>query len=101
MKCPTLADLKDPKGKKILLRLDLNVPIQQGKVVDDFRIRKSLPTIQYLRDAGAKIIILSHIEGGSDSLRPVYERLKKDFPLTFCEDCLEAGAAAVSKMQNG
>ena len=59
-----LKTLKDfnVKGKRVLLRCDLNVPLDdQGNILDDFRIRKSLPTIQYLLKNGAKIIIMSHL----------------------------------------
>lgn len=91
MKYPTLNDLPDVNGKPVLVRLDFNVPVQDGRVVDDYRIKKSLPTINFLRDKGAKVIIISHIEGGTDSLKPVYDYLKKDLPITFCEDCVESG----------
>ncbi len=52
----------DLKDKKILVRVDWNVPIEDGKVVDDFRIKKSLPTLEYLKDAGAKVVIATHLE---------------------------------------
>jgi phosphoglycerate kinase len=79
-----IADVKNLKGKRILLRLDLNVPIEDGRVVDDYRIKKSFATISYLQDAGAKIIIVSHIENNEGAtLRPVYECIKKDFESTF------------------
>jgi 3-phosphoglycerate kinase len=51
----------------------------------------------YLREKGAKIIVLSHIEGGTDTLKPVFERLKKDMPVSFCQDCLEEGTADIEK----
>src|SRR6185369_3063620 len=57
-----IKDVKDLKGKRILLRLDLNVPIIGEEVRDDFRIRRSLPTLQLLHDAGARVIIISHLE---------------------------------------
>lgn len=101
MNYKTFNDLPDVSGVPVLVRLDLNVPVQDGVVVDDYRIRKSLPTIQYLRDRGAKIIILAHIEGGSDTLKPVFERMKKDIMLSFCEDCVEEGHDLVKKMENG
>ena len=73
-----------------------------GVVVDDFRIRKSLPTIRLLQEKKAKIIIISHIEGGTDTLRPVYERLKQDIPAAiFCEDCLEEGQEYTTKLHDG
>src|ERR1039457_4144233 len=60
-----LQDIKNIEGKKVLLRLDLNVPIVDGTVRDDFRIRRVLPTIAYLREKRAKTIIISHIDGDS------------------------------------
>jgi phosphoglycerate kinase len=77
------------KGKKVLLRLDLNVPIRDGKVFNDFRIKKILPIINFLKDAGVKIIILSHIgRDKSETLKPVYEYLKNIFDLDFIDNVL-------------
>jgi phosphoglycerate kinase len=103
MNYPTLRDLPDVSGQPVLVRLDLNVPVANGKVVDDFRIKKALPTLNLLREKDAKIIILSHIEGGTDTLKPVYEYLKNtlSLPVTFCEDCIESGLDAGAMLQNG
>lgn len=71
------------KGKKVVLRTDFNVPMEKGKITDDTRIRESLPTIQYLLDKGASVIILSHLgrpEGkrvSAMSLKPIAKRLEK------------------------
>ncbi len=71
-----IQELKDLRGKSVLLRLDLNVPIQDGKVLDDFRIKASLPTLDYLKQAGARVVIMSHIgEGGQETLQPVADYL--------------------------
>ena len=73
----------DVKGKKVLLRCDLNVPIKDGKITDDTRITASLPTINYLLDHGAKLIIMSHLgrpKGKPDmeyTLKPVADRLSE------------------------
>ena len=56
---PNLVDFESIKNKKVILRLDLNVPIENGKIVNDFRLRKSLETINALRSVGNKLIILS------------------------------------------
>ena len=64
------------KGKRVILRVDFNEPIKNGKVVDDFRIRKTLPTINFLRKRGAKVIIISHLtDGKNKSLEPVAKYL--------------------------
>ena len=79
MTLPTL-DALEVGGRRILVRADLNVPLDEGAVVDDFRIRASLPTITELRDRGAAVIVASHLgrPKGPDpafSMRPVTERL--------------------------
>ena len=72
----------DLSGKRVLIRQDLNVPIKDGKVMSDARIRASLPTIQQAHDAGAMVMLMSHVgrptEGEYDeafSLKPVAEHL--------------------------
>jgi len=71
----------DIENKKVLVRCDFNVPIEDGKVQDDFRIKKTLPTIEYLLDNNAKVILMSHLgkpEGEKKeelSLAPVAEKL--------------------------
>ena len=78
MKTPTcITDYKgDLRGKKVIVRGEVNVPLQDGKVDDDFRIKKLLPTLQYLEDKGAIIILLAHIGRDEDStLEPVADYL--------------------------
>ncbi len=90
-----IQDLKNLRGVKVLLRLDLNVPIQNGKIVDDYRIRKALATIDFLKKQGARTVIISHIEGdGGKTLQPVAEYLSKKYPLTFIENYRNAFAAS-------
>jgi phosphoglycerate kinase len=105
----TVRDI-DVQGKRVLVRVDFNVPIQNGQITDDRRIRESLPTIQYLLEHGAKVILMSHLgrpKGKRDpqySLRPVAERLSELLhrPVRFLDDCVgEAVEAAVQAMAPG
>jgi len=90
-----LTDL-DVKGKKVLVRVDFNVPISEGKVGDDTRIQAALPTIKYLLENDAAVILCSHLgrpKGEPDpafSLKPVADYLGTllDVPVKFAEDCI-------------
>lgn len=91
----TVRDI-DLKGKRVLMRVDFNVPMQDGKVTDDKRIRASLPTIQYILDQGASLILMSHLgrpKGGPDpefSLRAAAEVLAGHLgrPVQMAPDCV-------------
>ena len=76
----TLKDIEYLSGVKVLVRVDFNVPIKNGVVAEDFRVRAALPTIEYLIGKGAKVILMSHLEaadGANPSLAPVADALKK------------------------
>jgi phosphoglycerate kinase len=97
-------------GQRVVVRVDLNVPMADGKVTDDTRIRASLPTIQYLHDKGARVVLLSHLgrpKGGPDpkySLKPLARELEKvlGFSVTFLPDPASADAvSAVRHMPRG
>ena len=105
----TLSTLGQLESKRVMLRCDLNVPIDNGVISDDGRIRASLPTIKYLVDQGAKVIICSHL-GRPDgarvekySLRHVAKRLAELLgqPVSFSEDCVGKEAIdRVSRLEN-
>jgi 3-phosphoglycerate kinase len=80
-----LAKLKsrDLCGRRVLLRLDLNVPIEHGEVKETFRLDQSLPTIKMLSDAGATVIILAHLGSAGASLAPVARYLNSKIRTTF------------------
>jgi phosphoglycerate kinase len=105
----TLDDL-DVKGKRVLVRVDLNVPMKDGHVTDASRIERQAPTIRELADKGAKVIVLSHFGRPRGkvvapmSLEPVVPALSKAIgrPVVFAEDCVgEKASAAVSKLKDG
>ena len=73
-----IKDVENLNGVKVLVRLDLNVPVMNNYVVDDFRIRKALPLINYLYKKGANLILISHIETKENpTLEPVAKHFKK------------------------
>jgi phosphoglycerate kinase len=102
-------DEADLRGKRVLLRVDLNVPMEGGKVSDLTRIERVAPTIAEIADKGGKVILLSHFgrpkaRDPKDSLRPVAGALASVLkrPIGFADDCIGAAAeAAVGAMKNG
>ncbi|MCW2810261.1 MAG: phosphoglycerate kinase [Friedmanniella sp.] len=68
----SVADLGDLRGKRVLIRCDLNVPLDGGTITDDGRIRASLPTINQLREAGAKVVVLAHLGRPKGEVNPKY-----------------------------
>lgn len=99
----TIKDIENLRGKKVLLRLDLNIPIVKGEVRDDFRIKKSEAILEFLRGSGAKTIIISHIDNAeTKSLSVVYEYLLKSFSIKFAKDYFgERTKKAINEMNEG
>ncbi|NRP86701.1 Phosphoglycerate kinase [Ensifer adhaerens] len=106
----TLDNLTDITGKRVLVRVDLNVPVKDGKVTDATRIERVAPTILELSEKGAKVILLAHFgrpkDGPSPDLSlgliiPAVEEVL-DHAVLFASDCIGAPAAdAIAKMNNG
>jgi phosphoglycerate kinase len=97
-----ITELKHIRGTKILARVDFNVTIAKGRIIDDFRIKKALPTIAYLRKAGAKVILMSHLGENGESLAPVSRNLKKYVPHVFVRAIVgDKARSAITQMKNG
>ncbi|MFZ4841444.1 MULTISPECIES: phosphoglycerate kinase [Mycetocola] len=106
----TLESLGDLAGKRVIVRCDLNVPLSEGKITDDGRIRASLPTLNTLIERGARVVIVSHLgrpKGEPEdrySLAPVAARLSELLgrEVAFASDTIGASAAeAVAGLENG
>lgn len=105
----TVRDI-DVQGKRVLVRVDYNVPMERGKIISDYRLEQSLPTIQTLLDKGASVVICSHLgrpEGkpiAKYSLKPVAARLCEllDRDVNFVDDCVgDKVREAVEALQPG
>jgi phosphoglycerate kinase len=100
----------DLSGKRVLVRVDFNVPMDGGKVTDDTRLRAALPTIHFLSAKGAKVVLIAHFDRPKGkrvpemSLAPVVEPLSAllEQPVAFADDCIgEAASKAVNGLENG
>src|ERR1700756_1538734 len=104
----TLDDV-DARGKRVLLRVDLNVPTENGRVTDTTRLERVAPTITEIADKGGKVILLAHFgrpkgRDEKESLRPVATELSRVIkrPVAFADDCIgEPAAKAIAAMKDG
>src|ERR1700716_4357756 len=104
----TLDDV-DVKGKRVLLRVDLNVPMENGRVTDATRLERVAPTITEIAGKGGKVILLAHFgrpkgRDARESLRPVAAALSHVIKKTvvFADDCVgEPAAGAIAAMKDG
>lgn len=100
---PGITDVPDLEGKYVLVRVSLNVPVANGKVTNAFRIEQSLPTIKYLAEKKAKVILCSHLgREPQETLRPVYEALQQFISLKFSPEVVgETTTALRNELRNG
>ena len=102
-------DSLDPKGKRVLVRVDLNVPMENGKVSDGTRLDRILPTIKDIAGRGGKVILLAHFgrpkgRDAKESLKPIAAELSQRLgrPVAFADDTIgEVAEKAVAAMNNG
>ncbi|MDH5442261.1 MAG: phosphoglycerate kinase [Candidatus Nomurabacteria bacterium] len=86
MNIPRINEITDIKGKRVLVRADMNVTIGTDGIIDDheaWRIKRALHTITYLRDQGAKVIVVTHLGRDGASVQPIYRYLQKHITLGF------------------
>lgn len=103
-KLPSIKDCKNLKGKRVILRTSLNVPISEdGVITNQFRIMRALPTINYLRNKGAKIVLIAHIgRDPKETLKPVYNEFEKLLAAKWAPSLLgDETEAAVAKLEDG
>ena len=109
MNVRTLDDAGSLKGKRVLVRVDLNVPMENGRVADATRIERVLPTIREIVDEGGMVVLLAHFgrpkgRDPKESLRPVAQALSEHLgkPVAFADDCVgEAAESAVAALSDG
>ena len=100
----SVVNIKNIKGKRVIVRAELNVPIKNGRVADDFRIRKAVQTILYLKKRGARVIVIGHIgREGKETLKPVARAMGRFVNIGFAPYSADSKKArdVVDAMKNG
>ena len=102
-KLTSIRDCADLAGKRVLLRASLNVPVKDGEVVNQFRITRALPTINFLVSAGARVIIIAHIgRNPEETLKPVHECFAQSHNAHWCPRVTgEEARQAVNALKDG
>src|SRR3989344_1020434 len=94
-----LRDAENLEGKRVIVRVDVNVPMSDGVVKDDFRIRRIFPTLEFLKEHGAIPIVISHHSRGNQTLQPVAEYMGRWMKTQFVADIF--GTDAFSGAERG
>lgn len=102
----TLRDIQVFRGVKVLVRIDFNVPIKNNQVVEDFRIRSAFPTIDFLTEKGAKVILIGHLESNEprdNTFKPVVEHININLgkKVSFIQNINNAGSYIENEMKDG
>jgi len=99
----SINDVSGLKGKRVLLRASLNVTLTNDEVRHAFRIKRALETIRFLRDAGAKTIVIAHIgRDPKETLKPVYEYMEKEHTIKWCDAVVGRNVdSAISELADG
>lgn len=96
----TIRECGGLRGKRVFSAIDLNVPIQDGKVVNDYRLTRSKKTLDFLEENGARTILVSHRTDKNESLAPVYEYLNRYNSIAFAKT-IEEAKSALEKAEDG
>lgn len=98
----SIEELTEIRGKRVLLRASLNVPIQNGVVSDSYRLDLALKSIRFLSERGARIILISHMSDSAASIEPIAKHLSEKIPVLFVNDIYGSVAQdAVDALKNG
>lgn len=99
---PLVEDIKSLKGKRVLLRASLNAPVNNGSLAETFRLEQALPTIEFLKKKGARLIIIGHIgREAEESLKPIADFLAEKAGVKWGGELDKGGREAAGSLENG